>query len=101
MPVKVTTTGADLYKESKKVLQGLDIPTQKVAELVRDGARSIVGGNSDVSSPIFNDVKNITNRYVKTHHCFIHNENLCVKSLKMTDVFTLVSKLNNFVMPKE
>jgi hypothetical protein len=28
MPMKGTTKGADLYKEMKKMMQSLDIPTQ-------------------------------------------------------------------------
>jgi hypothetical protein len=36
MPMKGTTKGADLYKEMKKMMQSLDIPTQWPAGLVKD-----------------------------------------------------------------
>jgi hypothetical protein len=55
------STGPGLYEEVWKVLQRLDIPTQKAARLVTDGTPNMVRRNSDVSSLITNDVKSRTN----------------------------------------
>jgi hypothetical protein len=40
MPIKGTTTGADLVEEVKKVLQSLDIPVQKLTGLATDRAQA-------------------------------------------------------------
>jgi hypothetical protein len=46
----------------------------EIVALVRDGAPSIVGSNSGVSSLITNDVKNITNREL------IINKKICAQN---------------------
>jgi hypothetical protein len=46
-------------------------------------------------------VKNVMNRYFIIFHCLIHHENLCAKSIKMTNIVTLVSIPVNFVMSEE
>jgi hypothetical protein len=58
MRMKGTTTGADLCEYAKKVLQSLHIPIQKLSGLVMDGAPSMTGRNSGISSLITNDMKN-------------------------------------------
>jgi hypothetical protein len=84
MPPKGTTTGADLYEyeEVKKVVKNLYIPIQKLAALVTDGAPSMVGRNSGVSS---------------STNLLILQENLCSESLRITSVVAVVSNFTNFV----
>jgi hypothetical protein len=54
----------------------MDIPIQKLAALLTDGAWSMVRRNSGVSSLVTNDM-NTKNRYLIIRHCFIHQHNLC------------------------
>jgi 2-keto-3-deoxy-L-rhamnonate aldolase RhmA len=77
MPMQGTTTGADLYDSVQKVLQSLDIPTEKAAGMVTDGEPSTVLRNSGVSSLIINHKKNTTNRDMKTRHYLVDQETLC------------------------
>jgi len=49
MPMRGTTTSADLYDEVKKMLLSLDIPMQKLVELGTDGAPGTVRRSSGVS----------------------------------------------------
>jgi hypothetical protein len=60
LPMKWTSTGTGLH-EIKKVLQGLDIRIRKPAELVTDGAPSMVRRNS-IDFSLIADVKNKTTR---------------------------------------
>lgn len=52
-------------------------------------------------SRIFNDVNNTMDHDLIILHCLLRQENLCVKSRKMTNVITVVSKLVNFIGSKE
>jgi hypothetical protein len=67
---------------------------------VTDEVPRMSGRNSGMSSLITNDVKNITDHDLIICHCLIHHENMCAKSLKMTNVVTVVSKFVNFIMSK-
>jgi hypothetical protein len=61
MAIERTTTSEDLHDEIKKVLQKLNTPIQKLFGVVTDGAPSMAGKNSGLSSLITKDVKNTTN----------------------------------------
>jgi hypothetical protein len=86
-----------LQDASKKVLQKLNIPIQKLAGIAMDGAPSMAGKNSGLSMLIMKDVKNTTGCNLSVYHCLIHEENLHVKSIK---VVADVAKLVNCIRPK-
>jgi hypothetical protein len=100
MAMKGTTTSKDLHDKIKKVLQKLNIPIQKVAGVVTDGAPSIAGKNSGLSSLVTKDVKNTTGHDLFLNHCLIHQENLCAKSVKITNAVTVVAKLVDYIRSK-
>jgi hypothetical protein len=85
----------DLHDELKKVLLKLNIQIQKLVGVLTDGAPSMSGNNSGLSSLITKDVKNTTSSDLFVYHCLIHQENLCAKSVKITNVVTVVAKLVN------
>jgi hypothetical protein len=60
----------------------------------------VAGKNSGLSSFITKDVKNATGRDLFVCHCLIHQENLCAKSVKMTNVVTVVAKLVDYIRSK-
>jgi hypothetical protein len=90
----------DLHDDIKKVLLKLNIPVQKLFGVVTDGAPSMAGKNSGLSSLITKDVKNATDRDWFLYHCLIHQKNLCAKSVNMTSVVTAVAKLVNYIRSK-
>jgi hypothetical protein len=100
MAMKGTTTSDDLHDEIKKVLLKLNTTIQKLVGVVTDGTPSMAGKNSGLSSLITKDVKNKTGRDLFVYHCLIHQENLCAKSAKITNVFTVVAKLVNYIRSK-
>jgi hypothetical protein len=87
----------DLRDEIKKVLQKLNIPIQKLLGVVTDGTPSMAGKNIGLSSLITKDVKNTTGRDLFVYNCLIHQENLCAKSAKKTNV---VANLVNYIRSK-
>jgi hypothetical protein len=62
----------DLHDDIKKLVLKLNIPVQKLFGVVTDGALSMVGKNSGLSSLITKDVKNATGRDLFVYHCLIH-----------------------------
>jgi hypothetical protein len=44
--------------------------------------------------------ENTTGRDLFVYHCLIHQENLCAKSVKMTNVITVVAKLVYYIRSK-
>jgi len=96
--MKRTTTGGDLYEEIRKVLHSLDIPIKKLDGLVTDGAPSIVGRSSGVSSLITNNVRYTTNRDMIICHCL--KQEVCAKCLNTMNTVTVVSKHITFVRLK-
>jgi hypothetical protein len=98
IPAKETTTGADLYEEVAGKSGYLS--TETCWTSVTDVAPSMVRRNSGVSSLVTNDVEN-------RGHCdliiclyLIKQDDLCPKSVRLTNVDTMVSKLVNFVGSK-
>jgi hypothetical protein len=87
----------DLHGEIKKVLLKLNILIWKLFGFVTDGAPSMAGNNSGLSSLITKDVENTTGCNLFVCHCLIRQENMCAKSVKMTNVVTVVAKLVNFI----
>jgi hypothetical protein len=100
MAVKGTTTSEDLHDEIKKVLQKLNIPIHKLVVVLTDGAPSMAGKNSGLSSLITKGVKNTRGRDLFVYYCLIHQESLCAKSVKMTNVVTVVAKLFIYIGSK-
>jgi hypothetical protein len=100
MAMKGTTTSEDLNDKIKKVLQKLNIRIQKLVGVVTDGAPSMAGKNSGLSSLITKDVKNTTGRDLFVYHCLLHQGNLCAISVKMTNVITVVAKLVSYIRSK-
>lgn len=83
--MKGSTTTEAFYDEIKKILHRLNIPIQNLVGVVTDGALS---RNSGMSALIAKDMKNAT------------GQNLCAKSVKMTNVVSVVTKLVNYIRSK-
>jgi hypothetical protein len=87
-------TSEDLHEEFKKVPQKLNIPVK--VGVVTDRAPSMAEKNS-VSSHIKEDVKNTTGCDLFMYHCLIHKENLCAKSVDITNISSCKTRLTILV----
>jgi hypothetical protein len=67
MAVKATSTTEDLHDEMNKLLQKLNIPILKLVGVVTDGALSMAGNNSCLSTFITTEVDDLF-----LYHCLIH-----------------------------
>jgi hypothetical protein len=92
MPMKGTTTGADICEDIKKALQNLDIPIQKKLPGAAGGygAPSRPEGTVACLHLSLSDMEKTTDHNLIICYCLIHQESLWSKSLKVMNVVTLV-----------
>jgi hypothetical protein len=95
MAVKGTATSEDLHDAIKEVLRKFNSPIQKLAGIVMDGWKE-----QWLVYAYYEDVKNTTGCNLSVYHCLIHEENLCAKSIKMTNIVAAVAKLVNCIRSK-
>jgi hypothetical protein len=81
IPVKGTTTHADLYERAAAIL----------------GCHTETGCTSDGRSAkeqlFTNNMKNTTDRDLMISHCFLHHESSCAKLLRMANVVPLLRQI--------
>ena len=58
MPMTGTTTGKNLYKELKSLLENLSISLENVLDISTDGTPSIMSVNVGVVELLFNEIQN-------------------------------------------
>ncbi|XP_076646544.1 general transcription factor II-I repeat domain-containing protein 2-like [Halictus rubicundus] len=97
VPIVGTTTGDDIYRETKTVLNVLNIPMEKIVGISTDGARAMSSMNVGLSGLLSKDIKNLTGREIFISHCILHQENLGAKILKMSNVVPPIIKIVNLI----
>jgi hypothetical protein len=85
VPVKGTTTRADLYENRCRKFR----MSQKLDALVMDGAPR----NRCMCSLLTNDMKNTTDRDLIISHFFLHHQSSCAKLFRMENVFPLLRQI--------
>ncbi|KAI6658709.1 General transcription factor II-I repeat domain-containing protein 2-like [Oopsacas minuta] len=98
VPMKDTTTGADLLEALHRVLRDYNLSLANLTGLTTDGAPAMVGDKRAVVSLIEKEITEFgfPQKLVKTH-CIIHQEALCAKSFSFQDVMKVVVKIVNYI----
>jgi len=91
--MKGTTTGKDVFDEVKRVLAKFGLPEDKLCGLTTDGAPSMTGKYNGFIALM---LKSVTHDII-SHHCILHQEQLCAKVLDMKDVMEKVVSTVNFI----
>ncbi|XP_069492317.1 general transcription factor II-I repeat domain-containing protein 2A-like [Ambystoma mexicanum] len=94
--MKGKTTGQDIFNDVKRVLLKFNLPEDKLCGLTTDGAPAMIGKHNGFVSLMAKSVP----QNVITHHCIIHQEQLCAKALEMTHVMEKVVSTVNFIRAK-
>ncbi|XP_069506309.1 general transcription factor II-I repeat domain-containing protein 2A-like [Ambystoma mexicanum] len=94
--MKGKTTGQDIFNEVKPVLLKFNLPEDKLCGLTTNGAPAMIGKHNGFVSLMAKSVP----QNVITHHCIIHQEQLCAKALEMTHVMEKVVSTVNFIRAK-
>ena len=93
-----TTCGVDIREAVLKLLHNRvpDLSLSKLVGLTTDGAPSITGKENGAVAVLKKHwLKSNFERNILMIHCFIHQEALCAKTLKMTHVMEVVVKCVN------
>ena len=94
-----TTRGEDLFEKLLLAMRKFNLPFERLSGLATDGAPAMVGSQKGLTTL----VKREMTRYglnasdLVVCHCVIHQENLCAKSVKLSNVMPIVIKCINFI----
>ncbi|XP_077968766.1 general transcription factor II-I repeat domain-containing protein 2A-like [Styela clava] len=99
VPMKGTTTGADILSALLLCIGDMDLDLSKMVSITTDGAPAMTGKNRGVSALLQKHISDlgIDNDSVKIH-CLIHQEALCAKALSLKGVMDTVVKAVNIVL---
>lgn len=98
-PMKETTTGEDIFNEVCNVFLKFQLKFEKLHGIATDGAPAMVGVHSGLIARIKTKLTelNLDTTDLCVFHCIIHEQNLCAKSLKFSDVISKVVFCINFI----
>ena len=98
VPLKGTTTGADILKDVLECLEENKLDLKKLVSVTKDGAPAMVGMRKGFVSLLEKYIKEpgFQNQIIKIH-CIIHQEALCAKYLEMQEVMNILVKLVNLI----
>ena len=102
IPMKNTTTGADILKALLQCLAAKNLDFSRLVSITTDGAPSMAGKNKWVVSLLQKHMENneINNNIVKLQ-CLIHQEALCAKVASLKNIMDVVLKTVNFILSRE
>ena len=96
--LKGKTRGEDLYQQASAVIERMNLPWSKLANVTTDGSPNLTGRNVGLLKRIHDKVKEENpDQDVIFLHCIIHQESLCKSVLQLNYVVDPVVKLVNFI----
>ena len=95
--LKDTTKSLDLLEAVTSTLNRFSLQLNNLSGLTTDGAPAMVGKHQGLVKLIENETSKVGNTSMLNFHCFVHQENLCSKSLKMDHVMKVVDKIVLFI----
>jgi hypothetical protein len=98
-PLKGTTTDEDIFETVNTVFERYGLKWSSLSGICTDGAPAMVGVRKGLIGIVHereielqNHPENLTN-----FHCIFHQQNLCAKSIKFTNVMEVVVASINFI----
>ena len=98
IPMKDTSTGADILQSIIKWITEMNLDLSKLSGVITDGAPAMVGEKKGFVALLQNHI-GIDKKIIKLH-CIIHQEALCAKSLNFKDIMAVVVKTVNFILSR-
>ena len=92
VPMKGTTTGADILKAMLQCTNSMSLDLSKLLSITTDGALAMIGKNKDAVTLLQKHLEafGLHNKITKIH-CLIHQEALCAKTTNLKSVMNTVS----------
>ncbi|XP_034935027.1 general transcription factor II-I repeat domain-containing protein 2A-like [Chelonus insularis] len=88
------TTADELFKHFEILLESRNVPLEKLVSITSDGAATMTGNQNGFLAKCRNNKKF---PFFNVYHCIIHQQVLCVKTLKINDVIDEVVTIINFI----
>ncbi|XP_032881422.1 general transcription factor II-I repeat domain-containing protein 2A-like [Amblyraja radiata] len=99
VPMKGTTTGADILEALLKCTTDMELDLSKLVCVATDGAPAMVGEKKGVVALLQNHMEGLgINHKIEKMHCLIHQEALCAKSSNLKDVMDVVVRAVNMIL---
>ena len=97
-PLKEKKRGQDLYDRVSAVIERMNLPWSKLANVTTDGSPNLTGKNVGLLKRIRDKVKEESpDQDVIFLHCIIHQKSLCKSVLKLNYAANTVVKVVNFI----
>ena len=97
--LKDRTTGEDMFKALKNVMEFYDLRFENFAGVATDGAPSMIGKHSGLVA-FLKEQDGIDRNTFIDYHCIILQENLCAKTLRFDAVMKVVKSVVKFIRAK-
>ena len=96
--MKGTTTSDDIFHEVKNLMKKFNLSIDKLHSLATDGAPSMVGSKNGFVSKMKAEISmhRESSSFI-AFHCMIHQQNLCAKSVKFSNIMSTVVSCVNFI----
>lgn len=96
VPMRDTTTGEDIFECVEEVFTTFNLKWEKLVSVATDGAPSMVGKIKGFIGRLKAKFGTLGLDFTEIH-CLLHQENLCAKSVHMTEVLDLVMRIVNLI----
>ena len=97
-PLKVTTTGQDMFESVKNCMEKNGLVWNRMASITTDGAPSLTGKNDGLIKLIDSKIKETHPHHsLLSFHCIIHQESLCKSALKFKDIIEPAVRVVNII----
>ena len=91
VPLKGTTTGADILKALLQCTSNMSLDLSKLVSVTADGAPAMIGRNKGAVALLQKHSENLgRNDKITKVHCLIHQEVLCAKTTNLKNVMDTV-----------
>lgn len=94
-----TTTGEDLFERLVVSVKKLELTFEKLSGITTDGAPAMVGSQKGLVAFVKKELTHLglDPSELIVCHCIIHQENLCARSLRLSNVMSTVVSCINFI----
>jgi len=97
VPCHDTSTGADIFERVDFLFDEFNLQWDRLSSVSTDGASALTGVHKGLKALILQRLAELGLPPIPFIHCIIHREQLCIKSLGMKDVMSVVVQVVNFI----
>ena len=99
VPMKGTTTGADILKALLQCTNRMSLDLSKLVSITTDGVPAMIGKNKGAVALVQKHLEDIgLNNKITKIHCLIYQEALCAKTTNLKSVMDTVVKAVNMIL---